>query len=140
MAANQEHASTGPTLNPTAKRRFPRFRKSVPMSYRIIDMKTIPHRGRTVNISGGGVCFRSEGEIGLGKTIALEIDIPKAASLIVAIGRVVWAKRIGERTYENGVRFLWTGQRERDSVKRQSLNQIVDEIENEGINSFFERG
>jgi len=92
------------------KRKYPRFTKDCEVRFKVLEMEEMPHHGRTVNISGGGLRFRSDVEAPLGKMLTLEIDLPEAKSTVVAMGKVVWAKKDSE-AWEIAVEFWWLGYR-----------------------------
>ena len=69
----------------------------------------MPLSGTTINISGGGLCFKSDVEIPMGKMVALEIDLPNTPSTVMAMGKVVWVKTGDDGSYETGVEFWWLG-------------------------------
>ena len=133
MADTQDHKIGNPVHDPVAKRRHVRVNKACPMRYRILHLEEMPYRGRASNISGGGICFRSEFHIGKGKTVALELDLPKGRML--AIGKIRWTKKTGDSEYENGVEFLLMKHQEEETRDSESLDSIVESIRNEGISS-----
>lgn len=116
-----------------AKRRHVRFNKVCPMRYRILRLDEMPYRGRAKDISGGGICFRSDFNIGKGKIVALQVDLPSGRML--AIGKIMWTKKTCDNGYENGVEFMLMKRHEEEAKDAESLNDIVDSIRNEGISS-----
>jgi len=92
-----------------AKRKYPRFSKNCEVRYKVVELEDMPMRGSTVNISGGGLCFRSEENIPMGKMVALEVEIPNAPSSVTAMGKIVWKKNLDDGAFENGIEFWWLG-------------------------------
>ena len=91
-----------------AKRKYPRFNKNCEVRYKIVELEDMPSRGTTVNISGGGLCFKSSEQIPLGKMVALEVEIPNAPSAVMAMGKLMWIKKV-DGGFEYGVEFWWLG-------------------------------
>jgi len=92
-----------------AKRKYPRFSKNCEVRYKLVELEDMPLKGTTINISGGGLCFKSDVEIPLGKMVALEIDLPGAPAPVMAMGKLMWVKVNEDGEYENGVEFWWLG-------------------------------
>ncbi len=103
----------------TTKRKYPRFSKDCEVRFKVLDFEDMPlnemsYSGETVNISGGGACFKSESRIADDSVLALEISVPDVRQSVVAIGRVVWVKENDDGSFENGVEFWWLGYRGED--------------------------
>ena len=96
-------------LQQLAKRKYPRFSKNCSVRFKVVELEEMPNEGTTVNISGGGLCFRSDEEVPAGKLLAFEIDIPNAPSTVMAMGKVLWVKKLEDGSFENGVEFWWLG-------------------------------
>jgi len=96
-----------------AARKYPRFPKDCQVRYKVLDVQQeeMQHAGTTVNISGGGACFKSESMIPTDSVLAVEITVPGTRTPIVAIGKAVWSKQNDDGTYESGVEFWWLGYR-----------------------------
>jgi hypothetical protein len=135
---NDKHAPSIRDLKLKEQRRYRRFSRSGPAVYRIINLDDAPRRGRTISISGVGVRFRSDIRLPKGKTVALEIDLPKSPSLVLAVGTVVWSKPAGDNSYENEVEFLWTGHKEKKTIDAGSLDSLVSGLETEGMSFLSE--
>ncbi|NQT19693.1 MAG: PilZ domain-containing protein [Planctomycetes bacterium] len=133
MPDEQDGRVHNPLTDPVTKRRHTRFGKVCPMRYRILRLDEMPYRGRTANMSGSGICFRSDFSIGTGRTIALELPFPNGR--LVAVGKIRWAKKVKEGCYENGVEFLSVRRQEKETKGVESLDSLVDSIENKGITS-----
>ena len=104
-----------------ARRRYPRFSKDCEIRYKILEIEEMPHEAETVNISGGGACFKSDSEVPNGSVIAVEITLPKARAPVLAMGKVVWSKQNEDGTYENGVEFWWLGYRGEEEMTATPL-------------------
>ena len=72
-----------------------RFEIERPVDFRLTDMRSGPLlQGRTVNISSGGVLFRTEQTVGVGRKIELVVHMAEGASDALEVdlrllGRVV---------------------------------------------------
>ena len=115
------------------KRKFPRLKSEWQLTYRVLeDDKFLvdPIRQFTVNISGGGICFTSEEELGLNTMVALELASDQFPSPILALAKVVWCKRTRDK-YEVGAEFWWIGWQNNDA--QQSIaNYIASTTKEEG--------
>lgn len=70
--------------------------------------------GLATNISGGGICFRTEDPYKLGTMLALELELPGMPVAVIALARVVWVQESPseaepERPWELGCEFHWVG-------------------------------
>jgi hypothetical protein len=79
----------------------------------------------TVNISGGGISFRSEERLECGDFLAIEMTMPEFSSAVVALGRV--ARVAGPPPCEVGVEFWWVGWSD-DSAQRAIADYIKSEL------------
>jgi len=98
-------------------RKFPRVSKEYRVSYSLIDQEQFdrtPTNSLAINISGGGICFASEGPLAKGTMVALDIDADDLQSSILALAKVQWCKPSGE-TYEVGAEFWWIGWRDHEA-------------------------
>ena len=57
----------------------------------------------TLNISAGGMRFRSDDVIEAGTQLEVQIALPSAP--LIVRGRVVWSRLLGSGVSENGVQF-----------------------------------
>jgi len=96
-------------LQHLAKRKYPRFSKNCQLRFKVVELDEMPMEGTTVNISGGGLCFRSDEKIPAGKMLAVEITIPNAPSTVMAMGKILWHELLDDGSYENGLEFWWLG-------------------------------
>ena len=96
-------------LQHLAKRKYPRFSKNCQVRFKVVELDEMPMEGTTVNISGGGLCFKSDEQIPAGKMVALEIQIPNAPATVMAMGKILWHKQLDDGSYENGLEFWWLG-------------------------------
>ncbi|NQT19694.1 MAG: PilZ domain-containing protein [Planctomycetes bacterium] len=111
MAKKRNQTAGNVIPSSKARRRYPRFSKDAVIHYKILELDEMPHRGETINISGGGARFKSESEIPSGSVVAVEITLPKADAPVLAMGKVVWSKQNADGVYENGIEFWWLGYR-----------------------------
>ncbi len=109
------------------KRKYPRFDKDCEIRFKILELDQMPHSATTVNISGGGACFRSESEVPTGSVIAVEIRLPNTKSPVVAMGKVSWVKPNKDGTFDNGVEFWWLGYRGEEEADTVALGNTRTE-------------
>jgi hypothetical protein len=111
------------------RRKFPRLRDSCSIRVRPIAGGSLPRDGIdavTVNISGGGLCYRSAEPLERGEFLAVEMNLPEYNSPIVAMGRVAHcdAEAAG---YEVGIEFWWVGWGD-DNAQRAISDYIKTEL------------
>lgn len=116
-------------------RKFPRVRESCMLRVRPIAGAQIPggmpktgpgHEAVTVNISGGGVCFRTDLALAKGDFVAVEMQMPEFTTPVVAMGRVAWTGA-EKPPCEVGVEFWWVGWGD-DSAQRAIGDYIKSEL------------
>lgn len=86
-------------------------------------------KGVMQNISGGGVCFTSVTDPGLGKMIALSLDLPGLPASVLSLGRTVWTKPAAGG-FDVGVEFWWIGWKDED-VQQKIRSYIADKLRTE---------
>jgi hypothetical protein len=74
-------------------------------------------KGVMKNISGGGVCFRSATDPGVGTMIALSLELPGLPTAVLSLGRTVWRRVVGDG-FDVGVEFWWIGWQDEDAQQR----------------------
>ena len=65
-----------------------------------------PIRGRTQNISQGGVCLLSERSIPASSLVRCEFEVPGNRVAIPTLMQVAWTQRTPSGTYKIGLQFL----------------------------------
>ena len=112
------------------ERKFARLNESWQFTYRVLNEQEISEKlllRFTVNISGGGICFRSSERLAPKTALAIEIDSEELPSPVIALASVVWCSPV-EGEYEVGAEFWWIGWKDNDA--QQSIaNQISSVIE-----------
>ena len=111
------------------RRKFPRLRESCSIRVKPIGGPTSPLDGMdalTVNISGGGVCFRTHERVEAGEFLAVELGMPGFRSPIVAMARAAYTSPDGP-PWEVGVEFWWVGWGD-DSAQRAISDYIKTEL------------
>lgn len=111
------------------RRKFPRLRETCSIRVRPIAGATIPGEGMdaiTVNISGGGLCYRSEVRVEPGEFLAVEMNLPEFSSPIVAMGRASFCEE-SSGGFEVGIEFWWVGWGD-DSAQRAIAEYIKTEL------------
>ena len=107
------------------KRGAPRIEERCTISYRAVEKsENNPKRiaAQTLNLSSSGLCLLSDEALMPDRHLALELQIEEREEPFVAIGRVVWCDRDGDR-YRIGICFTWL--REED---RRDLGAIGDYV------------
>ena len=93
-------------------RKFPRLKDSCVLRFRQVEADTLPEDGveaLTVNISGGGICFKSPSAVETGSLLAIELTLPEFNSAVVSFGRAVWCEPAGDGSFQVGLEFWWIG-------------------------------
>jgi len=111
------------------RRKFPRLRASCSIRVKPIAGATAPGDGvdaMTVNISGGGLCYRSETAIRTGEFLAVEMSLPEFESPVVAMGRATYCEKESDG-FDVGVEFWWVGWGD-DSAQRAIADFIKTEL------------
>ena len=93
------------------ERKFPHLDKSIRFAYRVLEKQDIskdPLCRFTVNVSGGGICFRSVERLDPKTALAIELDAEEFPSPVIALASVVWCREL-EVDYEVGAEFWWIG-------------------------------
>ena len=112
------------------RRKFPRLRECCAIRVKPIAGAAVPGdagvEAMTVNISGGGLCFRSAEPFESGDFLAVEMSIPGFTSPVVAMARAAYCER-GEGGYDVGVEFWWVGWGD-DSAQRAIADYIKTEL------------
>lgn len=112
------------------KRRFPRIRDNCRIRVRPVAGASIPggigKDAVTVNISGGGLCFRTDDPYSIGDFLAVEMAMPEFTSPVVALGRVSWVGAAAPPC-DIGVEFWWVGWGD-DSAQRAIADYIKSEL------------
>lgn len=71
------------------------------------------------DISGGGVCIRTQECLPVSSLIELKINFPHIATSIFALAKVIWVRQRGRgRRYEVGMQFVEI---------EESIRKIIDE-------------
>lgn len=120
----EEHARSG-----AERRKFPRMRESCAIRVKPIAGASMAGEGIdaiTVNISGGGLCYRSPEPVKTGEFLAVEMNVPEFSSPIVAMGRATFCER-GAAGYEVGIEFWWVGWGD-DCAQRAISDYIKTEL------------
>ncbi len=111
------------------RRRFPRLRETCAIRVRPIAGASVPVDGVqaiTVNISGGGLCYRSDTPVEAGEFLAIELTIPEFSSPVVALARATYCEPAGAGS-DVGIEFWWVGWGD-DTAQRAIANFIKTEL------------
>lgn len=82
------------------------------------------------NISGGGVAFHSATDPGVGKMLALSLELPGLGASVLSLGRTVWTKATSAG-FDVGVEFWWIGWKDEDA-QQKIRTFIADKLRTEG--------
>lgn len=106
----------------------------------IIEKKTFPHFGETVDISEGGICFLTASSLKKNDELALEIQLPDESFVLPAI--VMWSSfaQIGTRVLQKvGIQFVCEHQQEkkkiRDFISEEQRRQLQEKKKKKLFNS-----
>ncbi len=111
------------------RRKFPRLRSACSIRVKPIVGARPPGDGvdaMTVNISGGGLRYRSASAVRPGEFLAVEMSLPEFDSPVVAMGRAAFCESAPDG-YEVGVEFWWVGWSD-DSAQRAISDYIKTEL------------
>jgi Tfp pilus assembly protein PilZ len=86
------------------KRRFVRLSSNVKIIYGQMAKMQNPDLALSQDISAGGIRIPLEKKATRGELLEIEINLPDKKAPIFALGRVVWAKKVGSG-YEAGVKL-----------------------------------
>lgn len=108
------------------KRKFPRFRMSVPVEYRMLRGSPEAKKGSVISdISAGGVRFITDEFLAFTARMVLDITLPIPERPVSAVSKVAWIKKlpIGEK-YEIGNQFLEMSKDDKDRLAN-CLNRLA---------------
>jgi hypothetical protein len=111
------------------RRQFPRLRENCRIKVRPIvgaREQGAAFEAMTVNISGGGLRFRSETGIAAGEFLAVELTLPEFPSPVVALARSVFAQPAGA-LFDVGIEFWWVGWGD-DTAQRAIAEHIKSQL------------
>ena len=110
------------------RRRLPRLRESCNIRVKPIAGAFLPGgtEAVTVNISGGGLAFRSEQKVEPGAFVAIEMSMPEFQAPVVALARVAWVDG-SAGPWDVGVEFWWVGWGD-DSAQRAVADYIKGQL------------
>lgn len=121
------------------RREYPRVKESCEVSFRVVDDaagRPEDEGAKAVNISGGGMCFRSHRMLTPGSMVALRMALEGLPSPVVALARVVWCEQQpdSDDQYDVGVEFWWIGWAEAESQKAM-LTYINGKLKDLGVDA-----
>ena len=64
------------------------------------------HDLTTINISAGGMRFRTEELLDIGTPLEVQIGLPGSPAPLIVQGKVVWGQALGAGVNEHGVQFM----------------------------------
>ena len=113
---------------PTAgaeRRRFPRYKVALDISFGPFDNKKTPpsatplERTITIDISLGGLCLYSETRYPIGAQLFCAVTLPDRPTPIEAVGTVVWFQKVDleERGYKLGVELTQMAPEHAEALK-----------------------
>jgi len=111
------------------RRRFPRLSTACAIRVRPLSGVNLTGdgiEGMTVNISGGGLRYKSEACVELGAFLAVELRLPDFPSPVLALARAAFCSSDGP-PFEVGLEFWWVGWGD-DSAQRAISDFIKTEL------------
>lgn len=88
------------------RRRFPRAPQPLEVRYRVGEVESGWHVTTALNVSAGGVRFRSELVIEQGTKLEVRLVMPGLEEPLELLGLVVWSRLQTPEVQELGVEFL----------------------------------
>lgn len=112
------------------RRKFLRITVELIVRYKVLTPAEQQLKGKTKNISGGGICLVAHEQYTPGTVMAMEIKFPHSINPVVVKGRVVWSKEsglgpspAGRPRFDNGIEFEEIS----DSDRWQIIKQVNSE-------------
>jgi len=101
-----------------AERRIhPRYIEEVRVRFRDLEGFEPSAWGRSRDLSLGGLCLMTDGEVEVGSHLALEIHIEDEPAPVLALGRVLRCDQDDE-DHTAGIQFLWVSEEDRANLYR----------------------
>lgn len=101
-----------------------RLEISLPVRYRVLGTQEI-HRGRTLDLSAGGMAFFGDLYLCRGTSLEVKVDMRESGAF-AAEGEIVWARPMdlgSKRRFQFGLRFTDIDERTQDRIMRFIFNQ-----------------
>jgi hypothetical protein len=99
------------------RRCHPRYLDEVKVRFRDLEGYEPSAWGRTRDLSLGGLCLLTEGEIAVGTHLAIEVHIEDELAPVLALGRVLRCEE-DEFGRASGIQFLWVSEEDRSNLYR----------------------
>lgn len=99
------------------RRSHPRHLEEVKVRFRDLEGFEPSAWGRTRDLSLGGLCLLTAGEIAVGTHLAIEIHFEDEPAPVLALGRVLRCTP-DEMGHASGVQFLWVSEEDRSNLYR----------------------
>lgn len=128
MTASLKEALSAAIARYNERRRYPRYPKERRASYKIFSLGPAPELGRTREIGADGMCLITQHPLPKHSPLTIEIDVPDFVPLVLAVGKVLRSKHCGNGAFENEVKFMWLGQKERPAVESESIDSLVESL------------
>ena len=115
------------------RRRFPRLSTACAIRVRPLSGVNLTGdgiEGMTVNISGGGLRYKSDAAVELGAFLAVELRLPDFPSPVLALARAAFCGKEGP-PFEVGLEFWWVGWGD-DSAQQAISEFIKTELRTDG--------
>lgn len=93
------------------------------------DSQNTPFSIVTEDLSGGGTRFTTKHSLIVGEEIYLQIQLELSASVITALGKITWLRKIDQETYEGGLEFRDISVQGRTAIV-EYLAKSVKQLEN----------
>ena len=106
------------TGSDSERRRAPRIDECVRVKFKSIGGDDGPKAAaaETLNMSESGLCLLAPDALAPESLLALELSLEDQDTAVMAIGRVVWCDRDGDK-YRVGICFTWLRDEDRSSLQ-----------------------
>ena len=102
------------------RRQFRRVHHEIAVRYHTYGWGESWKTATLLNLSAGGIRFRSDELLEPGSQIELQIALPNAAGVLTVHGRVIWSQSVAAQVHEHGVEFA-----EATPEQQERLDELV---------------
>lgn len=109
---NRHHAKIEEYWTGKERRKYNRFKKTLDVIYAVAKKSNLGSKGRTIDISEGGVKLLLDEKLPAGTIMGLKISTPASPQDIEVEGEIVWCEEdgrkeaSGKRHFYHGIKFL----------------------------------
>lgn len=112
------------------RRKFPRFRKEVKVSWRKLESMSKYEKGETIEIGEGGFRIELDKKRKVGEILEFTINDPSMPdNPIKAFGRITWIKRrVNDNVLEAGIHLRYLPKEDKDRFNRLFYEEFKEEL------------